>query len=61
MYIYVKIRVDNDDERGQYLLTGSANLRFAKAIKDYLAGRKLIVLFFRHFIFLDDGCSASII
>ena len=35
----IKIRVDNDDERGQYLLTGSANLRFAKAIKDSLAGR----------------------
>ena len=35
----IKIRVDEDDERGQYLLTGSANLRFAKAIRDSLAGR----------------------
>lgn len=35
----IKIRVDENNERGQYLLTGSANLRFAKAIKDSLAGR----------------------
>ena len=35
----IKIRVDENDERGQYLLTGSANLRFAKAIRDSLAGR----------------------
>lgn len=35
----IKIRVDEDDERGQYLLTGSSNLRFAKAVKDSLAGR----------------------
>jgi hypothetical protein len=35
----IKIRVDENGERGQYLLTGSANLRFAKAIKDSLAGR----------------------
>ena len=35
----IKIQVDANDERGQYLLTGSANLRFAKAIRDSLAGR----------------------
>ena len=35
----IKIRVDEDSERGQYLLTGSSNLRFAKAVKDSLAGR----------------------
>lgn len=35
----IKIRVDEDDERGQYLLTGSSNLRFAKAVRDSLAGR----------------------
>lgn len=35
----IKIRVDEDNERGQYLLTGSSNLRFAKAVKDSLAGR----------------------
>lgn len=35
----IKIRVDEDNERGQYLLTGSSNLRFAKAVRDSLAGR----------------------
>lgn len=35
----IKIRVDDDDERGQYLLTGSSNLRFAKSVRDSLAGR----------------------
>lgn len=35
----IKIHVDEDDERGQYLLTGSSNLRFAKAVRDSLAGR----------------------
>ena len=36
---YIKIRLDKDNSKGQYLLTGSANLRFAKRIKDSLAGR----------------------
>lgn len=35
----VKIRLDASNEKGQYLLTGSSNLRFAKAVKDSLAGR----------------------
>ena len=39
----VKMAVDRDGERGQYLLTGSANLRFAKKVKDTLAGRLGVV------------------
>ena len=35
----IKIRVDENNEKGQYLLTGSSNLRFAKAVRDSLAGR----------------------
>ena len=35
----IKQRLDHDNSRGQYLLTGSSNLRFSKAIKDSLAGR----------------------
>ena len=35
----IKMVVDKDQSPGQYLLTGSANLRFAKAVKDSLAGR----------------------
>lgn len=35
----IKMVVDKDSSHGQYLLTGSSNLRFAKAIKDSLAGR----------------------
>ena len=35
----LKIALDNDNSKGQYLLTGSSNLHFAKAIKDSLAGR----------------------
>lgn len=35
----IKIILDKDDTKGQYLLTGSSNLHFAKAIKDSLAGR----------------------
>lgn len=35
----IKINVDSDSSRSQYLLTGSANLRFVKAVKDSLAGR----------------------
>lgn len=35
----IKIILDKDDSKGQYLLTGSSNLHFAKAIKDSLAGR----------------------
>ncbi len=35
----IKLNVDGDNAKGQYLLTGSANLRFVKAVKDSLAGR----------------------
>ena len=35
----IKVNVDRDNARSQYLLTGSANLRFVKAVKDSLAGR----------------------
>lgn len=35
----IKIVLDNDNSKGQYLLTGSSNLLFAKSIKDSLAGR----------------------
>ena len=35
----VKMQLDSSNEKGQYLLTGSSNLRFAKAVKDSLAGR----------------------
>jgi len=35
----IKVTLDQDDARGQYLLTGSSNLHFAKAVKDSLAGR----------------------
>jgi hypothetical protein len=35
----VKMALDRDDSPGQFLLTGSSNLRFAKAVKDSLAGR----------------------
>ena len=35
----IKVKVDHDNSRGQYLLTGSSNLRFIKAVKDSLAGR----------------------
>ena len=35
----IKMVVDKDQSPGQYLLTGSANLRFAKTVKDSLAGR----------------------
>ena len=35
----IKINVDRDNVKGQYLLTGSANLRFVKSVKDSLAGR----------------------
>ena len=35
----IKMVVDRDSSQGQYLLTGSSNLRFAKAVKDSLAGR----------------------
>ena len=35
----IKMVVDRDQSAGQYLLTGSSNLRFAKKIKDSLAGR----------------------
>lgn len=35
----VKMVVDQDNSKGQYLLTGSSNLLFAQAVKDSLAGR----------------------
>ena len=35
----IKIRLDHDNEKGQYLLTGSSNLRFVQAVRDSLAGR----------------------
>lgn len=35
----IKMKVDHDSTPGQYLLTGSSNLRFSKAVKDSLAGR----------------------
>ena len=35
----IKMVLDENDGRGQYLLAGSSNLRFSKAIKDSLAGR----------------------
>ncbi len=35
----IKIKVDHDSTPGQYLLTGSSNLRFTKIVKDSLAGR----------------------
>ena len=35
----IKMVVDKDNAKGQYLLTGSANIRFAKMVKDSLAGR----------------------
>ena len=35
----IKFKVDHDNSQGQYLITGSSNLRFVKAVKDSLAGR----------------------
>ena len=35
----VKIVLDHDNTPGQYLLTGSSNIRFAKMVRDSLAGR----------------------
>ncbi len=35
----IKIRVDACNTKGQYLLTGSSNLHFVKAVSDSLAGR----------------------
>ena len=39
----IKMVVDRDNSKGQYLLTGSANIRFAKMVKDSLAGRLGVV------------------
>ncbi len=39
----IKMVVDKDNAKGQYLLTGSANIRFAKMVKDSLAGRLGVV------------------
>ena len=35
----IKSKVDHDNSRGQYLITGSSNLHFVKAVSDSLAGR----------------------
>jgi hypothetical protein len=35
----IKTKVDHDNSRGQYLITGSSNLHFVKAVSDSLAGR----------------------
>lgn len=35
----IKIQLDHSNEKGQYLLTGSSNIHFAKNIRDSLAGR----------------------
>lgn len=35
----IKEVVDHDNAKGQYLVTGSASLRFAKSVSDSLAGR----------------------
>lgn len=35
----IKVRLDEDVSKGQYLLTGSSNLRFNKSVRDSLAGR----------------------
>lgn len=35
----IKVVLDSDAAKGQYLLTGSSNLHFAKAVHDSLAGR----------------------
>lgn len=35
----IKIKLDRSNDKGQYLLTGSSNLRFMKSVKDSLAGR----------------------
>ncbi len=39
----IKTVVDKDNARGQYLLTGSANIRFARMVRDSLAGRLGVV------------------
>lgn len=35
----IKIQLDHDNSTGQYLITGSSNLHFVKAVRDSLAGR----------------------
>lgn len=35
----IKIKLDHSNDKGQYLLTGSSNLRFMKSVTDSLAGR----------------------
>lgn len=35
----IKMKLDHCNDKGQYLLTGSSNLRFMKSVKDSLAGR----------------------
>ena len=35
----IKVQLDHNNEKGQFLLTGSSNLRFMKSVKDSLAGR----------------------
>ena len=56
----IKMVVDRDNSKGQYLLTGSANLRFAKMVKDSLAGR-LGVVRLRQLAFAEmNGCDAIV-
>ena len=53
----IKMVLDHDNSKGQYLLTGSANIRFAKMVKDSLAGR-LGVVRLRPLAFAEiNGCS----
>lgn len=35
----IKVKLDHCNDKGQYLLTGSSNLRFMKSVRDSLAGR----------------------
>ena len=52
----IKMVLDHDNSKGQYLLTGSANIRFAKMVKDSLAGR-LGVVRLRPLAFAEiNGC-----
>ena len=52
----IKMVVDRDNSKGQYLLTGSANIRFAKMVRDSLAGR-LGVVRLRQLAFAEmNGC-----
>jgi len=39
LLLAIKARLDRDDSRGQFLLTGSANIRALPTVKDALPGR----------------------